>query len=285
MEILCGLLGISRQAHYQFIKNELSQRFENEIILEFVRNLKKRQPKIGVRNILLHIAEELYPKSGIEIGRDALFDLLRENNLLTRNKRKRPKTTDSNHNYKRYPNLISGFIPTGINQLFVIDLTYIDTKEGFVYLFLVTDAYSRKIVGYYVGVTMEAFGAVEALNQAIRQILDGSLPIHHSDRGSQYASNEYTKILIDKKMPISMTEKGNPLENCMAERVNGLVKELIDSDFKTKVEAILSVKTAIEIYNNERKHGSIGKLTPEQAHQDGIVLENCWKKAPSLASI
>ncbi len=282
---MCGLLGVSRQAHYQHEKKEILQRFENEIILEYVRNLKTRQPKIGARKILLHIAEELNPKSGIRIGRDAFFRLLRENNLLVRRRRKKPKTTDSDHDYKKYPNLIKGFVPTGINQLFVSDLTYIDTEEGFVYLFLITDAYSRKIVGFYVGETMEAFGAVNALNQSIKQITMSSKPIHHSDRGSQYASNQYTKILLNREMPISMTENGNPLENCMAERANGLVKELMKNVYKTKIEAIFSIPTVIEIYNTERKHGSIGMLTPEQAHRSGIVLENCWKKTAALASV
>ena len=285
MEILCGLLGISRQAHYQYVKTEFVQRFENEVILEFVKKLKSRQAKIGVRKILFHIEEELYTKSGIQIGRDALFDLLREHGLLVRRRRKRIKTTDSNHAYRKYPNIIREFVPTGISQLFVCDLTYIDTEEGFVYLFLITDAYSRKIVGYYLGETMEAFGAIEALNQSILQLPNESKPIHHSDRGVQYASNDYTKILMERGMPISMTENGNPLENCMAERVNGLIKDLINNTFKTKLEAKITMPTIIEIYNTERKHGSIGMLTPEQAHRSDQILKNCWKKSPAIASV
>lgn len=282
---MCGLLGISRQAYYQNAKIEFIQRSENEIILEFVRNLKTTQSKIGVRKIQLHIQEELMPKSGIEIGRDALFDLLRDNGLLVRRRKKRPKTTDSNHQYRKYPNIVKGLMPTGSNQLLVSDLTYIDTEEGFVYLFLITDAYSRKIVGYYIGMTMEAIGAIEALNQAINQLAADSKPIHHSDRGVQYACNEYTRILTNRGMPISMTENGNPLENCMAERSNGLIKELIPSVFKTKLEAIFAMPKIINIYNTERKHGSIGMLTPEQAHVSDEPLKNCWKGKPALASV
>lgn len=285
METLCGLLGVSRQSHYQHVKAEYVARFENDIILDFVRNLKSKQPNAGVRKILLHIEEELYAKSGITIGRDALFDLLRENSLLVRRRRKRVKTTDSNHCYRKYPNIIREFIPTGIDQLFVSDLTYIDTEEGFVYLFLITDAYSRKIVGFYIGETMEAVGAVAALQQAIGQLKLGAKPIHHSDRGVQYASTEYTKILQERGMPISMTENGNPLENCMAERANGLIKELISNVFKTKLEAIITMPTIINIYNTERKHGSIGMLTPEQAHKSDQPLKNYWKKTPAIASI
>jgi transposase InsO family protein len=279
------LLGVSRQSHYQHVKAEYVARFENDIILDFVRNLKSKQPNAGVRKILLHIEEELYAKSGITIGRDALFDLLRENSLLVRRRRKRVKTTDSNHCYRKYPNIIREFIPTGIDQLFVSDLTYIDTEEGFVYLFLITDAYSRKIVGFYIGETMEAVGAVAALQQAIGQLKLGAKPIHHSDRGVQYASTEYTKILQERGMPISMTENGNPLENCMAERANGLIKELISNVFKTKLEAIITMPTIINIYNTERKHGSIGMLTPEQAHKSDQPLKNYWKKTPAIASI
>jgi transposase InsO family protein len=284
-EILCGLFGISRQAHHQNSKIEFTQRAENEIILDFVRNLRERQGKVGARKIQLHIQEELTPKSGIEIGRDALFDLLREHGLLVRRRKKRPQTTDSNHHYRKYPNIIRGLIPSGANQLLVSDLTYIDTDEGFVYLFLITDAYSRKIVGYYIGMTMEALGAIQALNQSIKQLPAESKPIHHSDRGVQYACNEYTKILTNQEMPISMTENGNPLENCMAERTNGLVKELIDNTFKTKLEAILTMPTIINIYNTERKHGSIGMLTPEQAHTSDQPLKNYWKKKPAIASV
>ena len=285
MEVLCGLFGISRQAHFQHTKNEYKQRVENEVVLGFVRKIKSRQNKIGVRSLLLHINERLYHKSGIKIGRDALFDLLREHNLLVRRRRKQVKTTDSNHHFRKYPNIIREYVPTGINQLFVSDLTYIDTEEGYMYLFLITDAFSRKIVGYYLGETMEAFGAIEALKQAIGQITDGAMPIHHSDRGAQYASMEYVRILQERGMIISMTENGNPLENCMAERVNGLVKDLINSVFKTKLEAMITMPTIISIYNTERKHGSIGMLTPEQAHSSNRVLKNCWKKTPAIASV
>lgn len=281
---MCGLLGISRQAHHQNTKIEFIQRSENEIILEFVRNLRTKQGKVGARKIQLHIQEELTSKSGIEIGRDALFDLLRENGLLVRRRKTRPQTTDSNHHYRKYPNIIKGLIPTGSNQLLVSDLTYIDTNEGFVYLFLITDAYSRKIVGYYIGMTMEAIGAIKALNQAINQLAADSKPIHHSDRGVQYACTEYTRILTDGGMPISMTENGNPLENCMAERANGLIKELIPNVFGTKLEAILAMPAIINIYNTERKHGSIGMLTPEQAHTSNQPLKNLWKKKPAIAS-
>jgi transposase InsO family protein len=169
--------------------------------------------------------------------------------------------------------------------LLVSDLTYIDTEEGYVYLFLITDAYSRKIVGYYIGETMEAAGAIAALNQAIKGIPQGVNTIHHSDRGVQYASIEYTRILQERGMQISMTENGNPLENCMAERTNGLVKELINNLFKTKLNAILTIPSIISIYNTERKHGSIGMLTPEQAHCSNQILKNCWKKSGAVVSV
>jgi putative transposase len=284
-EKLCGLLGVSRQAHHKSCQNHYKAKVEEEIIVEFVIRLRERQKRIGVRKIFLHIEEELTPQSGIKIGRDALFDLLRDRCLLVKNRKRRPRTTDSNHNFRKYPNLVRCYISTGINQLLVSDITYIDTDEGFVYLFLITDAYSRRITGYYVGITMEAIGAVIALQMAIKIIPDGTPTIHHSDRGVQYASTIYTDILNEREMIISMTEQGNPLENCMAERVNGLIKALIDKPFATKLDAITNIPEIIDIYNKEQKHGSIGMMTPYQAHQSTGPIQNIWKKEPAIASV
>lgn len=283
--MLCGLLGVSRQAHHQTTRHEYARRCEDEIILGFVRRLRERQGKVGARKIQLHIEEELFAKSGIRIGRDALFDLLRAHGLLVRRRAARPKTTDSGHHYRRYPNLVKGMHATAAHQILVSDLTYVDSAEGFVYLFLVTDAYSRKVVGHHAGTTMEGICALSALRQAIGQLPEGARPIHHSDRGSQYACTEYTHLLVTNGMPVSMTEDGNPLENCMAERVNGLVKELIDGPFPTKEVAVLRLPEMIKIYNEERKHGSIGMLTPAQAHVSDGALKNLWKKGPAIVSV
>lgn len=282
---MCELLGVSRQAHYKNCRLVYKETVEEEIVIKFVKEIRKNQKRIGVRKLMLHIQEELNPKTGIKIGRDALYDILRDEGLLIKNKRRKPKTTNSNHNFRNYPNIVRDCIPMGIDELLVSDITYLDTEEGFVYLFLITDAYSRKITGYHVGITMEAIGATMALKQAIENIPDGKNTIHHSDRGVQYASTEYVKLLKERKIQISMTEAGNPLENCMAERVNGLIKALIDEPFKSKLDAILSVPRLIEIYNKEQKHGSISMMTPNEAHQSKLPLVNTWKKAASKVSI
>lgn len=284
-EILCGLLGVSRQAHHKSCRNVYKEKIEEEIIIEFVSRIRSRQKRVGARKLYLHIKDELTPQSGISIGRDALFDLLRQRRMLIKNRTRKPRTTDSNHNLRKYPNHVRSYIPTGINQLLVSDITYIETDGGFVYLFLITDAYSRKITGYYVGITMEAIGAVIALTMAISNIPDNIPTIHHSDRGAQYASTAYTDILRGRNMTISMTEQGNPLENCMAERVNGLVKALIDKPFATKIDAITSIPEIIEIYNKEQKHGSISMMTPHEAHHTKVPLHNIWKGRPSMASV
>ncbi len=284
-ETLCGLLGLSRQAHHKSCRRQYKERIEAEIILDFVSRIRSRQKRIGVKKLLLHIQDQLTAKTNITIGRDALYDLLRSEGMLIKNRRRKPRTTDSNHNFRRYPNIVRNYIPTGINQLLVSDITYIDTEEGFVYLFLVTDAYSRKITGYHAGLTMESAGAVMALEQTIKDIPIGSQTIHHSDRGLQYASYAYTEILSKRRMQISMTEKGNPLENCMAERVNGLVKALIDKPYSSKLDALTSIPEIIEIYNKEQKHGSISMMTPHEAHNSSIILQNTWKGSASMVSV
>lgn len=281
---LCGLLGVSRQAHHQYQLQRFKDQAIEDLILEFVKRIRFNQPKVGGRKLYKHLAVFLQ-SSRIKMGRDGLFDLLREHNLLTRRRRKRPKTTDSNHYYRRYPNLVRNKIAESPHEILVSDLTYVETAEGFVYLFLITDAYSRKIVGFKVSDTMEALWAIAALQMAIDQLPEEHRLIHHSDRGSQYACPGYTTILEDKGIEISMTENSNPLENCMAERVNGLVKELFPGNFESKLQAAIKIPEIIRVYNEERLHGSIGMITPNEAHQMKGPLENCWKKEPAIASV
>lgn len=283
--ILCGLLGISRQAHHQQEIRSFKEEMEEELILQYVIEKRRRQPQIGCRKLHMHMQEELFVRSEIRIGRDCLIDLLRRENLLVKRRKKRPVTTNSNHAFRRYPNLIRNKITTAINEVWVSDITYIDTEEGYLYLFLITDVYSRKIIGYHVGITMEAIGAIKALEKALKELPLESQTIHHSDRGLQYACTDYTKILHNKRIQISMTENGDPLENCIAERVNGLIKSLIQGTYTSKVEALISIPEIITIYNKEVKHGSIGMLTPQQAYESNTPFINRWKGKPSVASI
>lgn len=279
MDTLCGVLGVSRQAYYQHQKQEGRKALEEEVVLKEVQNIRKLQPKVGVRKLCLHLAEPLM-RHGIEIGRDVLFGLLRSEGMLVRRRRRKAVTTDSDHPYLKYPNLIVGFTPLKANELWVCDITYVDTLEGFVYLFLITDAYSRKIVGWCLGETLEAKWGLAALRMALAQRTDKRPLIHHSDRGVQYCSHHYTQMLQhpDNAVRISMTENGDPYENAMAERVNGILKgELLPDTAESRPLAQQLVQQAIKTYNEVRLHSSVGMLTPQEAHQQSGPLDKMWK--------
>lgn len=222
--------------------------------------------------------EDFMKEHKIKMGRDALFDLLREHNLLIRKRRRTVQTTFSRHWYKKYPNLIKQFEPLAANLLWVSDITYICLENGFAYLSLITDAYSRKIVGFYLSETLENTGCIYALKMAISACTDCSSLIHHSDRGVQYCSIAYVDLLTDNHIKLSMTEQGDPLENAIAERLNGILKEeLLQQkypDFKT---AKIDVAKAITIYNTLRPHSSCNMLTPHRAHTQTGTLKRHWK--------
>lgn len=277
---LCGLFGHSRQAYYQRLKDDYLGQVREDVIVEMVRRERKDFPRIGARKLFHMLLPQLMAQ-GISLGRDAFFDILRENNLLVRRSRKRVVTTDSRHWMRKYPNLVEDFIPDKPNQLWVSDMTYIETEKGFMYLWLLTDAYSRKIVGWALQGDMEATGALKALDMAL-----GQLPakeeydlVHHSDRGSQYCSLKYVTALKAFSIGISMTRKGDPLENAIAERVNGILKnEWLDGyKPKSKTDAKRYITRIISLYNNKRPHLSIDMLTPEQAHTRTGTLSRCWK--------
>lgn len=219
-------------------------------------------------------------QQGLSMGRDAFFDLLRENGLLIRKKRRKTITTWSKHPYRKYRNLIKDFIPTAPNQLWVSDITYLKTESCFLYLSMITDAYSRKIIGYDLADNLESVNALYALQMAIEST--GALPnplIHHSDRGIQYCSHEYVNLLRHHHIQISMTENGDPLENAIAERINGIIKNeyLLHQTIQNKQHAIQLVEQAINLYNHERPHLSCNMLPPEQIHQELQLPKKLWK--------
>jgi len=278
IDTLCALFGKSRQAYYQRLRYNYKEEVKAEILLQLIVAERKLMPRLGGKKLLYKISPIL-PEE-LSIGRDKFFDFLREHNLLVRQKRYRVHTTMSNHWLRKYPNLIKEFVPTAPNQLWVSDITYIRTAEGFVYLFLITDAYSRKIIGWSVSENLEATNAVRALHMAISQLpADTKEVIHHSDRGVQYCSGGYVKILKKNGFRISMTENGNPLDNAIAERINGILKVewLYEMNFKIKKQVKAQVKKVIEIYNTERPHSSVGMLTPQQAHKQSGELKKHWK--------
>ena len=268
---------MSRQAYYQRKKYNYKEVFKSEILRQVVAQQRELMPKLGGRKLLLKV--NLTLPSELQMGRDSFFRYLRTNDLLIRKKRLRAITTNSNHWYRKYPNLIKGFVPWKAHQLWVSDITYVSTQQGFVYLNLITDAYSRKIIGWSIGETLEAKHTVQALKMALKQLPKGVENVyHHSDRGVQYCCDQYIRILKKHKFRISMTESGNPRDNAIAERVNGILKtEWNLYELSSHNQAIKNIKKAISNYNNNRPHMSIDMLTPQVAHLKQGQLNKLWK--------
>lgn len=281
----CRLLGYTRQAFYKQKLRIERKAISAELILQEVVKIRSEQRRIGVRKLHHMIAAFMYEHS-VEMGRDALYELLREHSMLIRRRRRTgPRTTFSAFWMKRYPNLAKDFSPSQGNQLWVSDITYIRVKEGFAYLSLITDAYSRKIVGYHLNGNLSAKGPATALRIALRNNPDRDNLIHHSDRGLQYYSSEYMKLIGDR-IRISMTEKSDPLENAIAERVNGILKqELLAKRYESFAEATREVRRAVRTYNHLRPHLSIDMLTPADAHNATGPLQRRWKNYFSATTI
>ena len=203
------------------------------------------------------------------MGRDRLFDVLRSNKMLVRRKKTSFKTTNSYHHFHKYNNLIKDLEITRTNQVWVSDITYIRTVKGFCYLALITDLYSRKIVGYDLSDSLELAGCLRALQKTLANVKTAADLIHHSDRGIQYCSKQYVEKLTKKKMKISMTEENHCYENAVAERVNGILKDefYLDQCFVNTSHAKKATKSAISIYNNKRLHLSLALKTPEQVYR------------------
>lgn len=215
----------------------------------------------------------------ITMGRDAFFNLLSKNKLLVRRKKRSVHTTNSKHFFYRYANLVKDFTPLHAHELWVADITYIPLKDNrFAYLYLLTDGYSRKIVGFHVSDNMRVDSAVVALQKALDQKPADAIVIHHSDRGMQYCSNEYVKLLQQYHALISMTQNGDPYENAMAERVNGILKsELIAESYSDVRDAMQHITRCITVYNYRRVHSSINYQIPHHVHiQKGPQIKR-WK--------
>lgn len=276
---LCRLFGVTRQAYYQSFYREEFVGTEQELVLKEVLSIRKNHPRIGTRKLYV-ILEQFMLEHQIKMGRDALFDLLSLHHLLIRKRRRKITTTQSNHWLKKYPNLIREFVPMAPNQLWVSDITYWKTEAGLFYISLITDVYSHKIVGYNLAETMEAVESLQALQMALSENKNIQNLIHHSDRGSQYCSFRYVNLLQDYNIRISMTENGDPLENAVAERINGILKEeyLDCYDVENIVEAKVLLEQVVKLYNQERPHMSLGNLVPEKAHDFSLEKgEIKWK--------
>ncbi len=276
--MLCRLFGYSRQAYYRHLKARQRQALQEDLLVQEVLRIRLTQKRLGVRKLLVMMSPFMAAHS-IEIGRDAFFELLRGLDLLVRRRRRyRPQTTFSGHWLHKYENLAVGFVPKAAGQLWVSDITYIHLEEGFAYLSLVTDAYSRKIVGFYLSQDLAAIGCIRALEMALASCPMQGYLIHHSDRGIQYCSQGYVRLLQERRIAISMTQSGDPLENALAERVNGVLKqELLETLYPDFAAARLAVATAVSVYNHQRPHSSVDMLTPGEAHGRTGELKRHWK--------
>jgi putative transposase len=270
-------LGYSTQAYHKHNKKVLINQLSEKFILEQIDAIRKQQPRCGGRKLFIEL-QPFFKQHNMSMGRDKFFDLLKRNKLLVRKTRRNVYTTMSKHHYRRYPNLVKGFTPLKAHELWVADITYIPLKERFAYLFLITDAYSRKIVGFHVSDDMKVSSAVVALKKALSQKPVEKIVIHHSDRGIQYCSTEYVNLLLAHNAMISMTNNGDPLENAIAERINGILKtELISNYYNTIDEASLHISRCITVYNYKRRHSSLNWQIPAEVHtQKGPQIRR-WK--------
>ena len=240
---------------------------QEDLVIRLVEDIRRYQPRIGGKKLYKLLKIDLEKLEG-HLGRDKFFDILRKRGMLVKRRKKYVTTTDSYHRFHKYKNQLKGRFLTGCNQAYVSDITYLRTYEGFVYLFLQTDAWSRKITGWHLSDNLSIEGAIKALGMTMKQCIKPEGVVHHSDRGIQYCCKEYVEILKRNKMEISMTEENHCYENAIAERVNGILKEefLLDAKFANKALALKAVKEAIESYNNRRPHWSLNLSTPDQIH-------------------
>jgi transposase InsO family protein len=278
IRVLCELFGKTRLAYYDHKKRESRQDNIHLVTLELVTIIREDMPRLGSKK-LHYLINPTLQRQGIKMGRDALHELLRVYGMTVKKRRYYPRTTWSEHWLRKYPNLIENFIPLNPNELWVSDITYIRLQNDFAYLSLITDVYSHKIVGYYLCDTLKAIGSINALQMALENLSETDKLIHHSDRGIQYCSYDYTDLRSGRNIKISMTENGDPRENAIAERANGILKVELGLG-KTFINIILARKAVVKeisTYNSKRPHMSCNMLTPEQAHQMSGKLEKKWK--------
>jgi transposase InsO family protein len=274
-------VGISRQAYYQSCTEELRIANEHHHVLQWVREQRMVQPRVGTRK-LHHLLNVQLAEHQIKLGRDALFRILRDARMLVQPRRSYHKTTNSHHRFYKHPNLLKPgqhqVIPQAPEQVWVADITYLPTQSDNTYLSLVTDAYSRKIVGYHLDRHLHTHAVAKALKMAVRSRISNTSLIHHSDRGVQYCSSEYQALHQRHQITCSMTDGYDCYQNALAERVNGILKnELLLSKPKDLEEARRMVKQSIKIYNEIRPHLSLKYKTPDEVHQAFINTSKTGK--------
>jgi putative transposase len=260
---------MSRQNYYAARRLRQRWQVDEGLILELVRRERQVQPRLGGRKLLYLLQREL-EEAGVSVGRDRFFELLAEHDLLVVPKTGAPHTTNSRHCLPVFHNLFTGMSLQAANEAWVSDLTYIRTDEGFLFAALITDAYSRKIVGAHIGDSLEAEGCLRALDQALGELPAGKRPLHHSDRGCQYCCHEYVERLQAHGLAISMTEVMHCYENALAERVNGILKQEYEMDrtFRTKAQAKAAFEQAVWLYNHRRPHLRLNYRFPADVHAE-----------------
>lgn len=268
LKYICGLFGKSRQGWYHHQQHQGKKVLRNALILEKVREIRTSLPKLGSLKLRVMVEKHLQ-EHHLSIGRDAFFQLMRENGMLIKRRRSYMTTTNSNHLFKKFPDLVNQGEALMAEEIWVSDITYIQMRSGYAYLSLVTDAYSRKIVGYNLSHNLKADGCIKALQMALNSRIYPQRPlIHHSDRGIQYCCNAYVEVLQKNRLHISMTQNGSPYENAIAERINGILKT--EFGLRRTFESFAVVKQtadqAIDKYNYLRPHFSCDLKTPQHRH-------------------
>ena len=281
-------MGVSRQAHYKRAACERRRQEHHATVVALVRDERRNQPRIGTRK-LRHILNEPLQRQGIKIGRDAMFDLLREASMLVRPLRAYHKTTNSRHFYRRHPNLLKDgpakVVPTGCEQVWVADVTYLRTREKMAYVSLVTDAYSRKIMGWHVHDDLGSDQVSQAFRMALRQRQTSQPLVHHSDRGIQYCSVEYQGIHSRHGITCSMTDGYDCYQNAMAERVNGILKmEYLLHTPADLRQARQMVSESVRLYNEQRPHLSLEYATPDAMHRASLAAQRQLAIRPEQVS-
>lgn len=278
------MFGISRQVYYRAKKSEKQRRQKAEKVIGLVQQVRLRMPRIGSRK-LYHLLYDDLRKIGV--GRDRLFAIMRANHMSIIPKRQYHITTDSHHRFRKHKNLIEDLAVKRPEQVWVSDITYIGTRKNPMYLALVTDAYSKKIMGYDVSNSLDTSGALRALKTALKERIYKKALIHHSDRGLQYCSFEYQGVLSDKDVKTSMTEQYDPYQNAVAERINGIIKHEFLNGIKVQDIELMEkiVNQSIQIYNEERPHLSCHFYTPNQMHQQSKIKIKTYKMKNSTKKI
>lgn len=273
----CILFGIDRQVYYRKIKRRIIKQDKAQLVVKMVLEIRTQMPRIGAKKLYYLLGNDL---KTLKIGRDKFIDILRANHLLILPKRSYHITTNSHHRFRKYKNQLLDLQITQPEQVWVSDITYIGKREKPCYLSLITDAYSKKIVGYNLSDNLNTESSLAALRLAVKHRKNKEIPlIHHSDRGLQYCSNEYQKILHKNDIQPSMTQNSDPYENAVAERINGILKQEFYIDKYNKDLPIMKqiIKETIEIYNEKRPHLSNHMLTPNQMHQQNKLIIKTYK--------